>query len=193
MLGAGQFFIRHAIFGNVPDRALEDVLQPCQRAIAARRAIDDETGRIERGVKVIGADADRDLLLQHRFLVQAAGRAAGEDLGQQFQGFRLPVLAGCLARHQPAFGNGRLADALILQMHAALAAERRLCRADTRTRLGPARQLAIGFFGKLAHIGRFHIAGHHQNGIVGRVEAVIEGDDGVVVQRLDFALPADHR
>jgi hypothetical protein len=63
----------------------------------------------------------------------------------------------------------------------------------TRREIIAARDLAVGFLGKLARIGRLDVAGDHHHRGVGTVEVAIEADGVVAGQLLHLVPPADHR
>jgi hypothetical protein len=69
----------------------------------------------------------------------------------------------------------------------------RFLRAKPRLDLGKARHLAVGLFGQGANLVGGHVAGHHQDRIVWRVEAAIELERAFAVELFDFMPPADHR
>ena len=96
-------------------------------------------------------------------------------------------------RDEIVAAHARLGDARVGQRHGACRLLHRLLRARARLGLGDAGDLAVGRFGERAHLLRRHVAGNDENGVVGRVEAPVEGERLLAIELLDLVPPADHR
>ena len=88
--------------------------------------------------------------------------------------------------------DARLGDARVGQRHGARGLLSRFLRAKPRLDLGEARHLAVGLFGHGANLVGGHVAGHHQDRVVGCIEAAIELERAFAVELFDFVPPADH-
>ena len=69
----------------------------------------------------------------------------------------------------------------------------RLLRAQAGAELGPARDLAVGLLRQRTDRFGADVPGDHDHGIVGRVEAPVEGERVLARERFDLVAPADHR
>ena len=87
----------------------------------------------------------------------------------------------------------RLLDLVVGDRHQPVGDGRRLHRAHALG-LRPARlDLAVGLLGERARFVRLDVARHHQNGVLGRIEALVIGERVLAVQALDLVPPADDR
>ena len=148
------------------------------------------------GTQVVGRRAvaasgrGRQGLLDDQGAIQAAGGAAAQDLIQDLQGVGVLAALAVIARRQIGDRDARLAHPRAPQGHAARGVRRRL-RGALALGYGPGRDLPVVGLGERTQLGRGHVAGDDQHGVVRRVPAPVEGERGFRVERVDLVLPAD--
>ena len=191
-LGARQFVGGHPVLGQLGDDAVEGLLELGKAGAGPRRGIDAEPRRIERHALVPGAGIRGETLVDHQRPVEPAGGSCAQDLGEHIE--RRGVGAcGRERGYQITAIEARLGHPGIRQCDLPHRNRLGLLRAQARTELGPARELAVSLLCQRPDRFGADVPGDHDHRIVGRIEAPIESERVLARERLDLVAPADHR
>ena len=192
-LGARELLGADALLDELGKHRVERFFELGQGDAGPRARVEAEARRIERRALVPAAGAGGDALLHHQGAIEAAGRAVAEDLGKHVEGFRFSRRGGRVGGHEVAAVQARLRDARVGERDETNRDRGRFLRPQSRADLTARRDLAVGLLGEGLDLRGLHVAGDHQDGVVGRVEAPIEGQRVLAVELLDLVAPADHR
>ncbi len=143
----------------------------------------------EAGVPAAGTGGE--LLLHHQPLIEPAGATHSCDLHEQVERLGLAGRRLGIGRGQVVAPDRSVAGARILELHAARGALLRLLRPHASADARVGRKGAIGGFCQRLDLGRIDIASDNDDGVVGRVEALVEGQRVLTRQLLHLVHPAD--
>ncbi len=114
-------------------------------------------------------------------------------MAEHFERFRFPFGRGAAGRRQIVALPAGLLDFVVGDRHHPACDGRRLERPDALG-LPPARlDPPVSLFGERVGLLRIDIAGHHQDGVLGGIEALVIGERVLALQALDLMSPADDR
>ena len=193
-LGRRQLGRGHALGQKQSERGIDRLAQ--LRHIAADRGNrgQGEAAVVEIAAVVIGVDAGGEALADDEIPIEAAGRAAGQQLGQHVQGIAIARTArvrslvkanpsraqGIAFRRRIAIGRRQVSahpEGLVparVPQHQLPRGKSGWLHEAIAGRHGPRRDRAVVFLGERPHLLGRDIAGDHQYGVVGRIPASIE-------------------
>ena len=114
-------------------------------------------------------------------------------MGEDFERPRFVSFGGRRGGNEIAALQARLGDARIGEGDLPDSALFRLLGACARRDRRVALDLAVGRFGELLDLRRADVAGDHDDGVVGRIEAPVERERIFACELLDLMPPADDR
>ena len=194
VLGAGQFVLADAVRDQIGQDAVDighQVVETDHRRAARRR------GR--NGCRRANSTDSRRRRRSRRPCRRPAGDRACWWCRRRGcrRGDRAPRPRRARRSHRTARDRSRCTvgwvTSRIGERHRARGQRLGLARPHPRRRLGAARQLAVGRLGELADFVLGDVAGDDDDGVVGRVVAIVEGDGVIAVELRHFDRPADGR
>src|SRR5439155_10161366 len=174
VLGSLKLIVGHALLDHLGDDRVDRLFRLRQRGPGLRGGVDGEPGLVERGRRIAGARVDRDVLVHHQYVIESAVGAVAQDVSEHRERFALARFGRGGGGDEIIARNAWLGDARIGERDGARRFVHRLLRAHAWADLGDARDLAVDVLGALFDLLGGDVAGDHEDGVVGRVDTLVE-------------------